>query len=33
MVKNQLASAGDTGVTRLVPGLGRSLEGENGNPL
>ena len=30
LVKNLPANAGDTG---LIPGLGRSPEGENGNPL
>ena len=30
MVKNPPANAGDTG---LIPGWGRSPEGENGNPL
>ena len=30
MVKNLPASAGDVG---LIPGLGRSPEGGNGNPL
>ena len=30
VVKNLPANAGDTG---LIPGLGRSPEGENGNPV
>ena len=30
MVKNLLAKAGDTS---LIPGLGRSPGGENGNPV
>ena len=30
VVKNLLANVGDTD---LIPGLGRSPEGENGNPL
>ena len=33
VVKNSPANAGDTRDTGLVPGLGRSLEGGNGNPL
>jgi len=32
-VKNPLASAGDTGDVGLIPGLGRSLGEDNGNPL
>ena len=30
VVKNHAGATGDTG---LIPGLGRSLEGGNGNPL
>ena len=33
MVKNLPANAGDVRHTGLIPGLGRSLGGENGNPL
>ena len=33
MVKNQPASAGDAGNMDSVPGLGRSPEGGNDNPL
>ena len=33
VVKNLPANAGDTRDTGLVPGSGRSPEGENGNPL
>ena len=33
MVKNLLANAGDTGDEGLIPDLGRSLGGGNGNPL
>ena len=33
MVNNLPANVGDTGVLISVPGLGRSLEGGNGNPL
>ena len=33
VVKNLPASAGDTGDPGLIPGSGRSPEGENGNPL
>ena len=33
VVKNPPASPGDTGDTGLIPGLGRSLRGGNGNPL
>ena len=33
MVKNLLANAGDTGGVGLIPGLGRSPGGGNGNPL
>ena len=33
MVKNPPVSAGDTGDVGLIPGLGRSPGGENGNPL
>ena len=33
MVKNLPASTGDAGETGLVPGLGRSPGGRNGNPL
>ena len=33
VVKNSPANAGDTRDTGLVPGLGRSLEGGNGNPF
>ena len=33
MVKNPPADAEDAGDTGLIPGLGRSLEGEHGNPL
>ena len=33
MVKNPPASAGDTGDSGLIPGLGRTLGGGNGNPL
>ena len=32
-VKNLLASAGDTGDAGLIPGLGKSAGGGNGNPL
>ena len=31
--KESTFSAGDTGVTGLIPGSGRSPEGRNGNPL
>ena len=33
VVKNLLANAGDTGDTGLIPRLGRSTGGGNGNPL
>ena len=33
MVKNSLANAGDAGDLGLIPGLGRSPEEGNGNPL
>ena len=33
VVKNLPANAGDTGDVGLIPGLGRSLEVGNGNPL
>ena len=33
MVKNSLANTGDTRDEGLVPGLGRSPEEGNGNPL
>ena len=33
LVKNPPARAGDTGDVGLIPGLGRSLGGGNGNPL
>ena len=33
MVENLPASTGDAGETGLVPGLGRSPGGRNGNPL
>ena len=33
MVKNPSANAGDTGDMGLIPGLGRSPGGGNGNPL
>ena len=33
VVKNPPASAGDTGDSGLIPGLGRTLGGGNGNPL
>ena len=33
VVKNPLANAGDTGDSGLIPGLGRSSGGGNGNPL
>ena len=33
MVKNQPTNAGDAGDTGSIPGLGRSPEEENGNPL
>ena len=33
MVKNVPANAGDKGDMDLIPGSGRSPEGENGNPL
>ena len=33
MVKNPLTNAGDTGKVGLVPGLGRSPGGGNGDPL
>ena len=33
MVKNLPTNVGDTRDVGSVPGLGRSLEGENGNPL
>ena len=33
MVKNPPANAGDTGDVSLIPGLGRSPGGGNGNPL
>ena len=33
MVKNPPAHAGDTRGVGLIPGLGRSPEGGNGNPL
>ena len=33
MVKNPPANAGDTGDESLIPGLGRSLREEKGNPL
>ena len=33
MVKNLPAHAGDAGDAGSIPGLGRSTEGGNGNPL
>ena len=33
MVKNLAGNAEDVGNTGLIPGLGRSPGGENGNPL
>ena len=33
MVKNPPGNAGDTGVTGLIPKLGRSPGGGHGNPL
>ena len=33
VVKNLAVRAGDAGDTRLIPGLGRSPGGGNGNPL
>ena len=33
MVKNPPANAGDAGDVGSIPGLGRSLEEGNGNPL
>ena len=33
MVENPADNAGDSGDTSLIPGLGRSPGGENGNPL
>ena len=33
MVKNPPANAGDVSDTGLIPGLGRSPGGGNGNPL
>ena len=33
MIKNPPASAGDAGHAGLIPGLGRSPGGGNGNPL
>ena len=33
VVKNPPADSGDTGDAGLIPGLGRSPEGGNGNPL
>ena len=33
VVKNPLANAGDTGDSGLIPGLGRSSGGGNGNRL
>ena len=33
MVKNPPAKAGDAGDTDLIPGLGKSPGGGNGNPL
>ena len=33
VVKNPPANAGDTGDSGLIPGLGRSSGGGNGNPL
>ena len=33
MVKNLTANAGDARSMGLIPGLGRSLGGGNGNPL
>ena len=33
MVKNLPANSGGAGDTDSIPGLGRSLEKENGNPL
>ena len=33
MVKNLAGNAEDAGNTSLIPGLGRSPGGENGNPL
>ena len=33
MVKNLLVNVGDAGDAVLIPGLGRSLEEENGNTL
>ena len=33
MIKNLAGNAEDAGNTGLIPGLGRSPGGENGNPL
>ena len=33
VVKNPLANARDAGDVSLIPGLGRSIGGGNGNPL
>ena len=33
VVKNLPVSSGDAEFKSLIPGSGRSLEGENGNPL
>ena len=33
VVKNPLDGAGEARDSGLIPGLGRSLEGGNGNPL
>ena len=33
MVKNSPSNAGDSGDVGLIPGLGRSPGGRNGNPL
>jgi len=33
VVKSSSANAGDAGSMGLIPGLGRSLGGGNGNPL
>ena len=33
MVENPADNAGDSGDMSLIPGLGRSPGGENGNPL
>ena len=33
MIKNLPANTGDTGDLALIPGLGRSTGGGNGNPL